>query len=67
MNINNFCFLNYLIIGLFNSSGNSLLDRISFLTVPPVNLFKRIAEVFYQKNYKPLKQVHVDIHHILDF
>ena len=42
-----FLFLNCLIIGLCNSSANSLLNIISFLTVPP--------EVFYQKNYKPFK------------
>ena len=42
-----FLFLNCLIISLCNSSANSLLNIISFLTVPP--------EVFYQKNYKPFK------------
>ena len=35
-----------------NSPSNSLLDIISFLTVPP--------EFFHQKNCKPLKQVHVE-------
>ena len=37
-----FLLLNFIIIGLRNSSDNSLLEIISFLTVPP--------EVFYQKN-----------------
>ena len=54
-----FLFLNCLIIGLCNSFANSLLDIISFLTVPP--------EVFYQNIYNPFKLVHVDIHHISDF
>ena len=30
-----FLFSNFLIIGLFNSSANSLLEIFSFLTVPP--------------------------------
>ena len=54
-----FLLLNFLIIGSCNSSANSLLEIISFLLPLP--------EVFYQKIYKPLKQVHVDIHHISDF
>ena len=54
-----FLLINFLIIGLCNSSANSLLEIISFLIVPP--------EIFYQKNYESLKQVHVDIHRILDF
>ena len=54
-----FLFLHFLIIDLCNSSADSLLDIIPFVTVPP--------EVFYQKIYKPLQQVHVGIHHILDF
>ena len=44
-------FRNVLIIGLYNSSPNSLLEIISFLTVP--------HEFFYQKRFKPLKQVYV--------
>ena len=54
-----FLLLNILIFGLCNSSVNSLLDIISFLSLLP--------EVFYQDVYKPLKEVHADIHHILDF
>ena len=54
-----FLFLNFLITDMCNASANSLLEMISFSTVPP--------EVFYQKVYKPLKQCYVDIHHILDF
>ena len=49
----------FLIIGLCNSFANSLLEIILFLTIP--------INVFYQKLYWPLKQVHVDNHHILDF
>ena len=55
----NFLLSNFLIIGFCNSSATSLWDIISFLTVPP--------ERIYQKKYKLLKQVHVDIHHISDF
>ena len=51
-----FLLLKFLIIVLCNSSANSLLEIFSFLTVP--------LDVFYQKIYKPLMQVHVDIHHI---
>ena len=54
-----FLFLNFLKIGLCNSSSNSLLEVFSFLTIKP--------EVFCQKIYKPLKQVRVDINHISDF
>ena len=49
----------FLIIGLCNSSANSLLQIISFLIPLP--------EVFLSKIYKPLKQDLFDIHHILDF
>ena len=54
-----FLFLKFLIIGLCNSSANSLFEIFSFLTVP--------AEVFYQKICRTFKQFHVDIHHILEF
>ena len=54
-----FLFLNFLIIGLCNSYANSLLEIISFLI--------RLSEFLYQKIYRPLRQVHVGIHHILDF
>ena len=39
------CFLNFVIIGLCNSTANC----------------------FYQQIYKPLMQIHLDIHHILNF
>ena len=48
-----FLFLKFLIIGLSNCSADSLLKIISSLTVLP--------EFFYQKIYKKLKQVYVDI------
>ena len=54
-----FLLLHFLIIGLCNSSANSLFEIFSFLIPLP--------EAFYQKSYRPLKQVCVDIHHILDF
>ena len=54
-----FLFSDFLIIGLCNFSPNSLLEIISSLTA--------LSEIFYQKIYRPLNQVHVDIHHILDF
>ena len=38
-----FLFLNFLVIGFCNSSANSLLEMISFLTVPP--------EVFLSKYF----------------
>ena len=49
----------FLIIGLCNSYANSLLNIFSFLTFH--------QKLFYEKNYKPLKQVHVDIYHISNF
>ena len=54
-----FLLLNFLIIGLCNSSANFLLEIFLF-SIP-------LPDVFYQKINRPLKQVHVDIHHILDF
>ena len=51
-----FLFLNFQIIGLYNSSDNSLLEIFSFIMPLPA--------VFYQKIYKPLKQDLFDIHHI---
>ena len=54
-----FHFSNFLVIGLCNSSANSLFCIVLFLTAPHT--------LFYQKNYKPPKQVHVDICHVLDF
>ena len=42
-----FLFLNFLVIGLCDSSANSLLEIFSFLTVPPKG--------FLSKNYEPLK------------
>ena len=49
------CISNFLIIGLCNSSANSLFEIFPFLIPLP------------EKIYKSLKQGHVDIHHILDF
>ena len=54
-----FLSLNFLIIGLCNSSANSWFDIFSFLISLP--------EVFYQNIYIPLKQDLFDIHPILDF
>ena len=54
-----FLLLNFPIIGLCNSSANSLLEIFSF-SIP-------LPELFYQKIYRPLTQVHVDIHHISNF
>ena len=53
-----FLFSNFLIIGLCDSSANSLLE-ISFLIAP--------TRFFIKKLYRLLKLVHVDIHHISDF
>ena len=54
-----FHFSNFLIITLCCSSANFSLNIISFLIAPP--------EVFLSNIYKPLKQVHIDIHCIVDF
>ena len=54
-----FLFLYFLIIGLCNSSANSLFKIFSFLIPLP--------EVFLSKNYKTLKQNLFDIHHVSDF
>ena len=51
--------LNFLIIGLSNSSVNSLLDIFSFLIAPP--------EADLSEPDLPLKQDLFDIHHIKDF
>ena len=53
-----FLLLKFLIIGLCNSSANSLLEIFSLV----ISLLK----VFLSKNYKTSKQVHIDIHHIFD-
>ena len=68
------------LISLRNSLANSWFEIISLLTAPHANLFRVVTicnrgqveevlapELFYQKIYRPLKQFHVDIHHILDF
>ena len=53
----NFFLLNFLIIGVCNSSTSSLLEIVSFFPVP--------SEVFfYHKLYAPLKQIHINIHNI---
>ena len=59
------------------SSANSWFDIILLLTAPPTNLFGVVKvpdracllalDVCYQQIHKQLKQVHVDIHHTLDF
>ena len=65
-----FLVLNFLIVPLFNSSANSLLEIISFLIL---DLFASVSTPpepflsFYEKIYKPLEQDRVDIHHILEF
>ena len=53
-----FLLLNFLIIGLCNSSANSWIEIFSFLIPLP--------KVFYQKIDKPLKQDLFDIYRILD-
>ena len=69
----NFLFSNILIIGLFNSYANCWFDILIFnATTSKFRITKfsdcaPVAEVFYQKIYKALKQVHVDVHHILGF
>ena len=55
-----FPIFNFLIIGLCNSSVNSWFDKFSFLIPLPEGFSSK-------KNYRPLKQVHIDIHHILEF
>ena len=63
-------FSNFLIIGFCNSSAKSegrWFGIISLLKLLPSNLFARVAEPFYQNICKQLKQVLIDIDHILDF
>ena len=43
-----FCFLDFLIIGLCNSSANSLFDRFSFLTASPEVGLSKTNQIFYQ-------------------
>ena len=78
-----FRFLKFLIIGLCNTSANTLFEIFSFLIPLPPNLFSvarvakvsnrkvshraQEAEAFYQKVSKLLKQEPFDIHHIWDF
>ena len=50
-----------------NSFVDFLLEIISFLTVPPEGDLFTSEAVFIKKNYKPSKQVHVNIQHISDF
>ena len=54
-----FLFWDFLIIGLCNFSANYWFEIFSFLIPLP--------EFFLSKVYRPLKQTHIDIHHILDF
>ena len=51
-------FSSFLINALCKSFANSLLDKISFLSVP--------LEFFYPNIYRPFKQELFDIHHISD-
>ena len=53
-----FLLFKFLINSLCNSSANSLLEIFSF--------WHHFQRIFYQNIYKPLKQVHVDTHYILD-
>ena len=70
-----FISLNFLIIGLRNSFANSLLEMFSSLIADLFRVAKvsglagvsAPSDVSYQKIYKPLKQVHIDVRHILDF
>ena len=55
-----FLFSNVLIIGFCKSAANSLFEIFPFLVSLPQNFF-------YQKIYRPLKEVRVEIHHISDF
>ena len=62
-----FLFSNFLLIGLCNSSARSVLEMVLFL-IP--DLFANIAaspDVFVSKSYRPLNQVRLDIHRILNF
>ena len=70
-----FVFKIFLIIGLCNSSANSLFDVFLFLVpLPEVGLSRAVcvgkisdhkSKVhFYKKNYKPLRQDLFDIHNI---
>ena len=74
-----FVFLNFLIIGLRNSSANVWFEIFSFLIPQPEADLSRVAHVAKvsdraneadflsnQKICRPLKQVRVDIHHISD-
>ena len=70
-----FPFSNFLIIGLCNSSANSLFEIFSFLIALPQADLSRVAKLsdhereadFLSKIYKPLKKDPFDIHHISDF
>ena len=62
-----FLLSNFRIIGLRNSSANSLLDILSFLIADLFEILATPPEVFFLKIYKPQKQVLVYIHHISDF
>ena len=63
----NILFLNFHIIGLCNSSANSLFEIISFLKVlPEVDLSTIEAGFFYQRMYKTLNQFYANMNHISD-
>ena len=60
-----FLFLNFLIIGLCNSSANSFIDIVLFL-IRLLEADLSVSEAdFLSRIYKPLKQDPFDIHHIL--
>ena len=62
-----FHYLNFLIIGMSNSSAYSWFDIIFLLRAPPeADLSVSKADIL-SKIYKPSKQDLFDIHHILDF
>ena len=66
------CLSNYLpnswfgiiLFSVANLSCPSTVSDQGHVTAPPAVL---APEDFLSKKYKPMKQVHIDIHHILDF
>ena len=57
-----FRFLHFLIIGLCSSSANYWFSGTRSELIP---LTLGVAAAFSEITYKPLKQVHLDIHHII--
>ena len=62
-----FLVLDFLIVVLCNSLVNTLFDAFSFLIAPLEVDLSASEWIFFQKIYRPLMQVHVDVHHISDF